>query len=107
MAGRAIRGHPPILVSRGVDLHPPAIDRKEAHKMRKLMAIGLLLLAGCQNTYGPFAARPPQRPDDPRYSVEEQKSRVNDQVGVPNDFDSQMPRSGNAIPGLGPQYNSR
>jgi hypothetical protein len=76
--------------------------------MRKLLAIGLLLLAGCQNTYGPFAARPPQRPDDPRYSIPEQHTRVNDQLAQPDDYlGSNMPRSGMAPPGLGPTYNSR
>jgi hypothetical protein len=68
--------------------------------MRKLMTIGLLLLTGCQNVAGPFSYRPATRPDDPRYSTAEQKSRVNDQLAIPDDFGNQMPKSGASTPGI-------
>jgi hypothetical protein len=73
--------------------------------MRSLMAIGLLLLAGCQNVAGPFAARPGVRVDDPRISLDEQKSRARDQWSLPDDFSGLAPKSGGAIPGSG--YGTR
>src|SRR5262249_46827417 len=41
--------------------------------MRRMMLLGLLLLTGCQNTIGPLVNRQRGRPDDPYYSIEEQK----------------------------------
>jgi hypothetical protein len=71
--------------------------------MRKLVMIGLLLLAGCQNVAGPFQPRPNLRVDDPRVSIEEQKYRARDQLALPDDFSGNMPRSGAALPSSGGQ----
>jgi hypothetical protein len=73
--------------------------------MRKLMAIGLLLLAGCQNVAGPFVDRPGGRVDDPRISLDEQKSRARDRLSMPDDYSGLAPKSGGAIPGSG--YGTR
>jgi len=70
--------------------------------MRKLFCLGLLLLTGCQNTAGPFQARPPLRVDDPRYSIAEQESRGRDRLALPDDFSGLAPKTGAAIPGSGP-----
>jgi hypothetical protein len=72
--------------------------------MRKIFCLSLLvLLAGCQNTYGPFA-RPPVRVDDPRYSIPEQESRGRDRLALPDDFSGMAPRSGATIPGIGNSF---
>jgi hypothetical protein len=69
--------------------------------MRKIFCLSLLvLLAGCQNVYGPFQPRPPLRVDDPRYSIPEQESRGRDRLALPDDFSGLAPKSGNAMPGL-------
>jgi hypothetical protein len=74
--------------------------------MRKLCCLfGLLLLAGCQNVYGPFQSRPPMRVDDPHYSIPEQEMRGRDRLALPDDFSGLAPRSGAAIPGMG--YGTR
>jgi hypothetical protein len=73
--------------------------------MRKLIYVGLLLAAGCQNTAGPFAARPPMRVDDPRLSIAEQQSRGRDRLALPDDFSGLAPKTGAAIPGSG--FNAR
>jgi hypothetical protein len=71
--------------------------RKEANKMRKLILPGVLALAlaGCQNVAGPFAARPPQRPDDPSYSIPAQQARGPDESSgmpqIPGDVPGAMP----------------
>jgi len=69
--------------------------------MRKLFCLSLLLLAGCQNTVGPFQPRPPQRVDDPYYSIPEQQSRGRDRLALPDDFSGLAPKTGAAIPGSG------
>jgi hypothetical protein len=70
--------------------------------MRKLILLGVLALAGCQNVAGPFAARPPQRVDDPHISIPEQQYRGRDRLALPDDT-SGMPASGANIPGSMPQ----
>jgi hypothetical protein len=79
---------------------PPG--RKEANKMRKLILLGVLALAGCQNVAGPFAARPPQRPDDPSYSIPAQQARGRDRLALPDEA-SGMPRIPGVIPDAMPQ----
>ena len=66
--------------------------------MRKLFCLGVLMLAGCQNVYGPFQARPPQQVDDPRMSIAEQESRGRDRLALPDDFSGLAPRSGAQLP---------
>jgi hypothetical protein len=77
--------------------------RKEANKMRKLILPGVLALAlaGCQNVAGPFAARPPQRPDDPSYSIPAQQARGRDRLALP-DESSGMPQIPGVVPGAMP-----
>jgi hypothetical protein len=70
--------------------------------MRKLILLGMLLLAGCQNVSGPFAARPPMRVDDPRLPITEQQARGRDRLALPDDS-SGMPNSGVRVPGSGAQ----
>jgi hypothetical protein len=53
--------------------------------MRRLMVLGVLLLAGCQSVRGPLQPREPQRADDPRYSIPEQKRRARDQYALPQE----------------------
>jgi hypothetical protein len=69
--------------------------------MRKYMAIGLILLAGCQNVAGPFAPRSGPPVLDPHVSLDEQKARARDQLALPDDW-SGMPRSGATVQGTGP-----
>ena len=69
--------------------------------MRKLILAGAVLLAGCQNIAGPFAARPPGRPDDPSYSIPQQQYRGRDRTPLPDET-SGAPPSGVTIPGLLP-----
>jgi hypothetical protein len=47
--------------------------------------LGILCLAGCQGVAGPFAAREPQRADDPRYSIPEQERRGRDRLALPQE----------------------
>jgi hypothetical protein len=105
MARRTGLWHAPIIGAAAHEVRPLAIVRKEALKMRKIMAIGILLLAGCQNVAGPFMARPGVRVDDPRISLDEQKTRARDQLSMPDDFSGLAPKSGGAIPGSG--YGNR
>jgi hypothetical protein len=67
--------------------------------MRKILLLGcLLLLTGCQNVAGPFAARPGGRVDDPRLSIEEQKARGRDRLALPVENNG-LPSSGAGVPG--------
>jgi hypothetical protein len=60
--------------------------------MRKVLAIGLLVLAGCQNLVGPLEHRQPLRVDDPRFPVEEQERRSRDRLALPDAADRLAPR---------------
>ena len=62
--------------------------------MRRMMLLGLLLLAGCQNTVGPLENRFRPRPDNPYYSIEEQKRRGRDRYALPDDSAAVGPRTG-------------
>jgi hypothetical protein len=74
------------------------LDRRDAGKMRKIFAICLLALAGCQNVAGPFQARPPVRVDDPRISTYDQDMRVRDRLALPDNTGG-APNAGLQIPG--------
>jgi hypothetical protein len=52
---------------------------------RRLLILGVLLLAGCQSVRGPLQPRDPQRVDDPRYSIPEQERRGRDQLPLPQE----------------------
>lgn len=62
--------------------------------MRRWMLLSLLLLTGCQNTMGPLVNRTRARPDDPYYSIDEQKRRGRDRLARPDDSFSVGPRTG-------------
>jgi hypothetical protein len=99
-------GQAPIIADSGRwNASAPLDGRKEADKMRKLLLVGVLVLAGCQNVAGPFAARPPQRVDDPHLSIPEQQYRGRDRLALPDET-SGAPPSGASIPGqLAPLRN--
>ncbi len=60
--------------------------------MRRL-CLAALLFTGCANTNGPFAARSPQRVDDPRYNISEQEARSRDRLALPEQLYDVLPRS--------------
>ena len=68
-------------------------SRKETEKMRRVLQLGILLLAGCQTTVGPFAPRQPQRVDDPLLSISEQQQRGRDRLALPEDDRNVAPRT--------------
>jgi hypothetical protein len=53
--------------------------------MHRIILIGILLIAGCQNVTGPFQHREPQRVDDPLLSIGEQKRLGRDRLAIPED----------------------
>jgi hypothetical protein len=63
--------------------------------MRRLLFVGLLLLAGCQGTVGPlqraFTPAPPI--DDPRLSITEQQQRERDRLALPDSSPEVGPRT--------------
>ena len=69
-----------------------------AENMRRLLLIGLLLLAGCQNVSGPFACKRPERVDDPRLPLEEQERRGRDRLALPENSPNLAPRSDFSLP---------
>jgi hypothetical protein len=64
--------------------------------MRRLLLCSLLVLAGCQNTLGPFQSRPGGRVDDPRLPIAEQQSRGRASLGLPDETYLSGPQSGAA-----------
>jgi len=53
--------------------------------MRRTLLFGLIVLAGCQGVVGPAQrARQAERVDDPRYTIDEQKLRAKDRLGLPD-----------------------
>jgi hypothetical protein len=62
--------------------------------MRRLLVLGILLFAGCQNVAGPFQHRPPERVDDPLFSISEQQQRGRDRLALPDESRSVGPSSG-------------
>ena len=51
-----------------------------------ILTLGATLLAGCHsNIEGPRQLRKEPRPDDPRLSIEEQKSRGRGRYAIPED----------------------
>jgi hypothetical protein len=78
---------------------PARGQRKETEKMRRFFLVGILLLAGCQNVAGPFAARTPGRVDDPLFSIAEQQRRGRDRLALPEDNVAVAPPTGVQFPG--------
>lgn len=53
--------------------------------MRRVLLLGLLGLAGCHTVVGPARrARLPDDVTDPRLSIDEQKVRARERVGLPD-----------------------
>lgn len=52
--------------------------------MSRIIVLGLLILAGCQNVRGPFASRSPGRVDDPALPISEQERRGRDRLALPD-----------------------
>jgi hypothetical protein len=67
--------------------------------MRRWLLLSALLLAGCQNTIGPLENRHRGRPDDPYFSVEEQKRFGRDRYSQPQDSFANGPNTGIATYG--------
>jgi hypothetical protein len=64
--------------------------------MRRLMLVGLILLAGCRGIVGPFE-RPQVKVDDPRLSIPEQEMLGRHYLSLP-DESRLVPPSGAARP---------
>jgi len=67
--------------------------------MHRIIAIGLLFLAGCQNIIGPFQHRKPERVDDPLLTIDDQQRRGRDRLALPDNSPAVGPRSGVESPG--------
>ena len=53
--------------------------------MRRTLLAGLIFLAGCQSVVGPAKRTALQDSvDDPRYTIDEQKVRARERVGLPD-----------------------
>ena len=65
--------------------------------MRRLLRVGVLLLAGCQNLSGP-PKRPIEQVNNPYLSVGEQMRKGRDQLAFPDGNPSVLPRTGAEIP---------
>jgi hypothetical protein len=71
---------------------------------RKLLllavAIGVVAGVGCRNVGGLCDARQKARPDDPRYTIEEQKRRARDKYALPPEDDFRLgPKTNSNLPG--------
>jgi hypothetical protein len=65
---------------------------KGAEKMRRLMVVALVVLAGCRSVTGPFQQRKPERVDDPSLPIAEQERRGRDRLALPNTSPTMLPR---------------
>jgi hypothetical protein len=71
---------------------------KGTEKMRHILILGFLCLAGCETLTGPFAPRSPARVDNPNLSISEQESRGRDRFAIPDESSRVGPPSGNVYP---------
>ena len=62
--------------------------------MHRILAVCLLLLAGCEHVIGPFQHRKPERVDDPLLTINEQQRRGRDRLALPEESPTVAPRSG-------------
>jgi hypothetical protein len=60
----------------------------------------VFVLAGCQNLTGPFAARRPERVDDPLYTIAEQQRRGRANLALPDESANLAPRTRVETPGV-------
>jgi hypothetical protein len=76
-----------------------AVSLAGAEKMRRLLFIGLVCLAGCQGTVGPIKRTSISDPiDDPRLSIEEQQQRARDRLALPESGSAIGPRTYTGLP---------
>src|SRR4051812_15908721 len=68
--GVMVRGRNP-----GPGPEPRAAPTTGVEKMHRIILLGVLVAAGCQNVVGPFQQRDPQRVDDPLLPIYEQQQR--------------------------------
>jgi hypothetical protein len=62
--------------------------------MRRIVWVGLFVLAGCQGIQGPLQRRcRPELIDDPRVSVSEQEMRGRDRLALPEPSMNVAPRT--------------
>lgn len=70
---------------------------------RTLLLMAIILSTtigvGCRNVGGLCAARQKPRPDDPRYTIEEQQRRARDKYALPTDDFRLGPPTNSALPG--------
>ncbi len=67
--------------------------------MRHILVLGVLCLAGCQSTVGPFQSRSPQRVDAPGITLQEQEARSRNRYALPDESPQVAPPSGNEFKG--------
>ena len=65
--------------------------------MCRLLLLGAVLLAGCQNLKGPLQPRQPGRVDDPLLTINEQQRLGRDRLALPVDSTAVAPPSGNQL----------
>ena len=61
--------------------------------MKRIVLAALVLVAGCQNLVGPFRSRPPERVDDPLYTIAEQQRRGRARLALPDDQTTLAPKT--------------
>lgn len=65
-----------------------------------LAVVGTVAAVGCQNVGGLCAAKQKPRPDDPSYTIEEQKRRARDKFALPLEDDYRLgPPTNSMLPG--------
>jgi len=62
--------------------------------MRRFVVLGLLALAGCQNTNGPLANRNREKADKPYYNTQDQMQRGRDRYPLLDDSAQVGPNTG-------------
>jgi hypothetical protein len=64
-----------------------------------LAAFAMVTTTACCNTARVRDARNKPRPDDPRYTIEEQQRRARDKYALPSEDFRVGPRTGSELPG--------
>ncbi len=67
---------------------------------RTLLLLAVLVGVGCRNVGGLCAAKQKPRPDDPTFTIEEQKRRARDKYALPPEDDFRLgPPTNSSLPG--------
>lgn len=62
--------------------------------------VGVVVGVGCRNVGGLCAAKQKPRPDDPTFTIEEQKRRARDKYALPPEDDFRLgPPTNSSLPG--------